>query len=80
MLPSHYGSVLLIATQPKWNLYGMAYYIHTLQPNELFMIIVITIITKGISNDILPRVKTLETKVPSSTFQHEIIFTYLKAI
>lgn len=44
------------------------------------MIIVITIITKGISDDKPSSVKALEAKEPADTFKGCVAFCYLRAI
>lgn len=74
------GRVSLTTAHPKRNLHGTAQYIHTLQPNELSLVIVIAVITKGISNDKRSRVKALEAKEPSDKLKCWQVFSQLRAM
>lgn len=71
--------VSLTTAHPKRNLHGTAQYIQTLQPNELSLVIVIAVITKGISNDKRSRVKALEAKEPSDKLECWQVFSQLRA-
>lgn len=68
-LPGAVRPGVITPAHPKWNSLGTARLIHALQPSELSVIVVVTVITKGISNDKPSRVKALEAKEQSDAAQ-----------